>query len=96
MAELCLSEPDIFLHVLMHTCRKHAHLQGREKEIARLTESAFQDLLSKHNSKAVDDRGQTHMEVNKCTVLTMLCYFWNIPLHGTGKSAVLGVKADPG
>ena len=44
-------------------CRKHAHLQGREKEIAQLTESAFQDLLSRHISKAVDDRGHTHVQV---------------------------------
>ncbi|CAL5224799.1 g7543 [Coccomyxa viridis] len=56
------------IHNTTATARKHAHLQGRDKEIARLTESAFQDLLSKHINRAVDDRGQTHVE-NACLLL---------------------------
>ncbi len=93
MAQLCMSAPGVSFHFWMHTCRKHAHLQGRDKEIARLTESAFQDLLSKHINRAVDDRGQTHVEVTKHTVLITLCCTWILSKQmGHRKSPPLWAK----
>ncbi len=48
-------------------CRKYPNLQGRDQEIARLTEGNYQNILTRHADKVVDDRAQTHLQA--CTDL---------------------------
>ena len=61
-AELCAG-----VHGL-NNARQYPALEGRDKEVAALTERAFQALLERHAAKAVDERGQTHLQV-RCSVL---------------------------
>lgn len=43
--------------------RQYPALQGRGKEIAGLTEQSYQAFMERHADKAVDERGQTHLQV---------------------------------
>ena len=52
--------------------RQYPGLEGRDKEVAALTERAFQALMERHADKAVDGRGQTHLQVARARFLVSM------------------------
>lgn len=60
------------------TCsRTYQTLQGREEEIARLTENSYQNFMARHADKATDDRAQTHLQA--CSLTNWIKFFQNQP-----------------
>jgi hypothetical protein len=42
---------------------KSTHLQGRDEQVTKLVNEGYERFMAKHASKAVDDRAQTHLQV---------------------------------
>ena len=76
---------------LVCMCRQYPALQGRGKEIAGLTEQSYQAFMARHSNKAVDQRGQTHLQVGSTMFSPRYCQCaeWLLILDGRHVGGVL-------